>query len=82
MGLVPLETAFVYSNISSQSKLELKKLVSDYNQRQTSVMTDFQRETPTASSAFFDTHKLFQSILDQSEVNAATHCDKGTNCKE
>ncbi|GAA5794922.1 hypothetical protein HPULCUR_000270 [Helicostylum pulchrum] len=82
IGLIPLETALVYSKLSTQTKLELQKLVSDYNQRLTSVMTDFQRETPMVSSSFFNMHKLFQSILDQSQVNAATHCEKGTHCKE
>ncbi|KAI8091879.1 GDSL lipase/esterase [Thamnidium elegans] len=82
LGLIPLETAFIYSNLSTQTKLELKNLVSDYNQRLTSVMTEFQQETPMISSSFFNMHRLFQSILDQSQVNAATHCDKGTHCKD
>lgn len=82
MGLIPLESANIYKNITVQTKYELRKLVSDYNSRLFDAMSLFLSDNPNISGTFFNTHRIFKKIENSKGVSSRIDCRGGKDCKE
>lgn len=84
LGLIPLETANIYQNISINTKQELKRLVADYNSRLFDAMSLFKSDHPNISASFFNTHRLFRKIFKEDATGELSRndCRGSHNCKE
>ncbi|KAG2196576.1 hypothetical protein INT47_004879, partial [Mucor saturninus] len=84
MGLIPLDAANIYKNISIQTNYELRRLVANYNSRLFDLMSLFQSDNPNISATFFNTHKVFKKLIDgdKSGVLSRMDCQGGNNCRD
>ncbi|KAF1806170.1 carbohydrate esterase family 16 protein, partial [Mucor lusitanicus] len=82
LGLIPLEDLPAYHTLSSETRHQLEKLVSEYNMRLIETLDHFRADKPDVNASFFDTNTLFKQLFDteQFKDNALSHCNKKPDC--